>query len=112
MPHIQGHELGDIFRDILGENPRAVFEAALSRLSLSPFQMRFFQDEFDPIQREFQGGAAAVLEQGAFPTETFSESLKQFPFLRRFMSRSPAARGDISTRLLAPSLTFAPSTVR
>ncbi len=112
MPHIPGHELDGIFRDILGEAPRPVFESFLDELNLSPFMRRFFGEEFEPIQREFQGRAAGQLRAGVLPTETFTESLEQFPFLRRFLSRSPAARGDISQRLLAPSLSFAPSTVR
>lgn len=101
------HE-NDIFRDILGENPQAVFEAELGRIPrLSGFMRRFFRDEFPDILGEFEGRAVAQLEQGEFPTQTFSESLEQFPFLQRFLSRSPGSRGDISTRLLAPSLSFA-----
>ena len=97
----------ELFRTLLGENPQAVFESALTRLpQQSSFMTRFFRDEFDDILNEFRGRAVGQLENNEFPTQTFGESLQQFPFLQRFLSRSPLSRGDTSGRLLAPSLSF------
>ena len=100
----------DIIRDILGEQPRAVFESFGDVFGRTPFMRKFFGEEFQSILDEFRGRAAGQIRAGEFPTQTFGESLEQFPFLQRFLSRSPTARGDISGRLLAPRTTFVRAT--
>jgi hypothetical protein len=102
--NVGGSTLGDFFgaaaEDFLVDDPRSAFYAFAPDLAGSPNLRRGFADLFPMAQDEFRGGQARQLLEGTLPTGTFSDFLRNdFPFLERYLRRSPRARGDISPRL-------------
>jgi len=111
MAHESGHiEFDDDFlQELLGEFPRAVFGSAVDRFGPSRRQRTFFDTQFDDIMRSFEGESVRAIQEGRSP-QSFEQRLEEPNFFRRLLlSTSPVARGNQSTRLLAPTVSFIPN---
>ena len=91
--------------ELLGEDPRSVFLAKAQPFGTTPRRQRFITEEFPKFLDIFRGDIARDLFAGILPTETVAERASRFPFLDRFLARSPRARGDQPTRF-APRTAF------
>jgi hypothetical protein len=109
MAHEFGHfGFGDSFlSEILGDNPVAAFQSFDNRFGGSNRSRDFFNSMQEDIFREFEGGVGRSLRRGELPTQSLTEFLSTPGFFtRRLLGVSPERRGDFSSRLITPSLSF------
>ena len=112
MAHEIGHlDFDDEFlRSILEEQPRAVFGASVDQFGPTRRQRSFFDTQFDDIFRSFEGETTNALLEGRQPQSLVSRFEDDSNFFRRLLlSTSPVARGNNTTRLLAPTVSFIPN---
>lgn len=100
-----GNFFGATAEDFLVDDPRSAFMGVAQGFGTTPRRRRFVRDFFPTFQDIFRGERARSLEAGILPTETVTQRATRFPFLERFLARSPRARGDNPTRF-APRTRF------
>ena len=97
---------GDIFADLLEEEPEIPFQGALSRAKLTPNQFQTFRNQRENIFKQFQAQLDAQLRQGILPTARFADFVGDFNFEREFERFAPSQRVGGGTRSFAAPIRY------
>lgn len=93
---------GDIFKDILEEQPRAAFFSFQDQFGPSPTQQNFFRNRFQQFHDQFLGTLGQQIRGGQAPTNRFTDFLGGLDFGQIFAQTDPFQRGGPSSALFSP----------
>ena len=101
-------------REFLDENPDILYATRRPRTTPGaayPTRSRNYADYYasrgDEMWNRYLGVQGQQLEAGVEPTEYYGDYLRDFPYLREYMSRSRAARGAQPVSRYAPATPWA-----
>ena len=89
---------GDFLRQLLEEEPRLPYNAALNTQNLSPNQRRWGQNAYNDIWGQYLGRLGQQIQGNQNPTLRFTDFLAETPFAERFAAQPQEFRGEFPQR--------------
>lgn len=97
---------GDLFADVLEEEPEIPFQGALKRANLTPNQFQTFRNQREAITKQFQAQLDEQFRRGMLPTGTATDFFRNFDFGKEFQRFSPSQRIGSGSQRLSPLQIF------